>query len=306
MILGIKVGPDKQSFLDIAQANAPFAEVWFNINRADDYNDLFSELKRRRMQVGLHFWGILNDGICAGFGYPDKPILNQSAILVKKTIDIAARNAFQYVNIHPGSRAIVKMDLDRMDYPYVSGPIPLPQAQDIFLSEVSKLHTYAHNRGVILTVETVSRLVVKTDWYAPLSRQKPLDIYQLPVASIQAAGDRGIAVANDFVHTATDPVSDNPQDIWKFLYDATQMLAPVTRLIHLGFLVPPYNGTDFHDHLDNPLFQTNQAIPNKHQMIDLLKFFQNRDDVWILVEPNGRHVENYFLAQKILAEAMKN
>ena len=306
MILGIKVGPDKQSLLDLAQTNAPFAEVWFNIARIDEYTELFDALKRRKMQVGLHFWGILNDGICAGFGYPDKHILDQSTILVKKTIDIAARNAFQYVNIHPGNRAIVKMDLDHMDYPYVSDPVPLLQTQAVFLEHIAELDQYGKDHSVILTVETVSRLVPKIDWYNPASRRKPLCIYQLPVASIQAAADRGITIANDFVHTATDPVSGNRQDIWKFLYATTKKLAPVTRLIHLGFLVPPYNGTDFHDHLDNPLFQTNQAIPNKYQMIELLKLFKNRDDVWILVEPNGRHVENYFLAQKILAEAMKN
>lgn len=305
MTLGIKVGPDKKSFLDLEQTNAPFAEVWFNISHADEYMGLFDALKRRKMQVGLHFWGILNDGICAGFGYPDKHILDQSAKLVKKTIDIAARNAFQYVNIHPGNRAIVKLDLDRMDYPYVSDPIPLPQAQAVFLEHIAKLDQYAKDHSVVLTVETVSRLVPKTDWYNPASRRKPLCIYQLPVASIQAAADYGITIANDFVHTATDPVSGNRQDIWKFLYGATKKLAPVTRLIHLGFLVPPYNGTDFHDHLDNPLFLTFQAIPNKHQMIELLKLFKNRDDVWILVEPNGRHAENYFLAQKILTEAFQ-
>lgn len=306
MILGIKVGPDKNSFLDLEQTNAPFAEVWFNINRADEYTELFAELKRRKMQVGLHFWGVLGGSISPGFGYPDQSILDGSSALVKKTIDIAASHKFQYVNIHPGSRAIVKIDLDCMDYPYVSAPIPLAQAQPIFLEEIGKLNRYAKDRGVILTVETVSRLLPKTDWYNPASRLKPLDIYQLPVASIQATGDAGIAVANDFVHTATDPTSNNPRDIWRFLYSSTQTLAGATRLIHLGFLVPPYNGTDFHDHLDNPLFQTNQAIPNKHQMISLLKLFQNRDDVWMLVEPNGRHIENYFLAEKILGEALQN
>ena len=306
MTLGIKVGPDKQSFLDVAQTNAPFTEVWFNIARADEYTELFGELKRRKMQVGLHFWGVLKDSISTGFGYPDQSILKASADLVKKTIDIAAANKFQYVNIHPGNRAIVKMDLDRMDYPYVSNPIPLPQAQAIFLDQVTKLNQHAKDRGVVLTVETVSRLIPKTDWYNPESRLKPLDIYQLPVASIQAAGESSIAIANDFVHTATDPISDDPQKIWKFLYSATQALAGATRLLHLGFLIPPYNGTDFHDHLDNPLLETNQAVPNRQQMIELLKLFKNRDDVWILTEPNGRHVENYFLAQKILLEALGN
>lgn len=305
VILGIKVGPQQQSFLDLALTRTTFAEVWFNISRANDYAELFDELKRRKVQVGLHFWGVLAGGISAGFGYPDQSILNRSADLVKKTIDIAARNKFQYVNIHPGSRAIVKIDLERMDYPYVSKPIDLKQSQSIFLEEVAKLHEYANDRGIVLTVETVSRLLSKTDWYNPEARLNPLDIYQLPVASIQAAGTCDVAVANDFVHTATNTTLDDPQDIWKFLYKTTQSLAPATRLIHLGFLVPPYNGTDFHDHLDNPLFQTNQAIPNYHQLGELLKLFQNRDDVWILVEPNGRHVENYFLAQKILEEALR-
>lgn len=304
MTLGIKVGPQRQSFLDLRETNAPFAEVWFNIARTDEYNELFDELKRRKMQVGLHFWGVLDGGISPGFGYPDSSILKGSSDVIKKTIDIAAANIFQYVNIHPGSRAVVKMDLERMDYPYVSDPIPLPQAQDLFLEEVTKLHQYARDRNIVLTVETVSRLLQKTDWYNPESRLKPMDIYQLPVASVQAAADRGIAVANDFVHTATDPASDNPQNIWKFLYSTTQTLAPATRLIHLGFLVPPYNGTDNHDTLENSMLTTDQALPNRHQMIQLLKCFKNRDDVWILVEPNGHHAENFRLAQKILGEAL--
>lgn len=306
MTLGIKVGPQRQSFLDLEQTNAPFAEVWFNVGRADDYTGLFAELKRRRMQVGLHFWGVLDGGISPGFGYPDQTILKSSADLVKRTIDIAAANTFQYVNIHPGSRAVVKIDLERMDYPYVSDPIPLPQAQAIFLDQVTKLNQYAKDRGVVLTIETVSRLIQKTDWYNPRSRLKPIDIYQLPVASVQAAADRGIAVANDFVHTATDPVSDDPQKIWEYLYGTTLSLAAATRLVHLGFLVPPYNGTDNHDTLDNPILDTDQALPNKQQMIKLLKLFKNRSDVWILVEPNGHHAENFRLAQKILAEARKN
>lgn len=306
MILGIKVGPDKQSFRDLAQTNAPFAEVWFNINHADDYNDLFSELTRRKMQVGLHFWGVVDSGFATGFGYPDQSILHGSSNLIKTTIDIAATHKFHYVNIHPGSRSLVKMDLDHEDYTNISKPIPLPQAQSIFLEYVSILDQYAKKRGIVLTVETVSKCVAKTNWHNPSSRQKPLNIFQLPVASIQAAGSHGIAIANDFGHTATDPVSANRQNIWKFLYETTKKLAPVTRLIHLEFLVPPYNGTDFHDHLDNPLLETNHAIPNKQQMIELLRLFQNRDDVWILTEPNGRHGENYFLAQKILEEALQN
>ena len=75
MILGIKVGPQRQSFLDLEQTNAPFAEVWFDINRASEYESLFGEMKRRQMQVGLHFWGVLENNIMVNFGYPDKTII---------------------------------------------------------------------------------------------------------------------------------------------------------------------------------------------------------------------------------------
>ena len=222
MTLGIKVGPDKQSLLDLAPYPRPFGEVWFNINHTDDYNELFSELKRRKVQVGLHFWGVLDDGICANFGYPDKTILDQSVMLVKKTIDIAAQNAFQYVNIHPGNRAVVKMDLEPSGLPiHIKTNPTAPQAQAIFLEHVTILDHYAKSRNVVLTVERSPDRVQKTDWHNPKSRLHPIDSYQLPVASIQAASESGISIANDFGHTATDPASDNPQDIWKFLYDAT-------------------------------------------------------------------------------------
>lgn len=125
MTLGIKVGPDKQSFLDVAQTNAPFTEVWFNIARADEYTELFGELKRRKMQVGLHFWGALPDGTRTNIAYPDPYLINESLSMMKKTIDIAAYHQFQYVNIHPGCAARVGIDFDtkRMDL----RSIPMPK-----------------------------------------------------------------------------------------------------------------------------------------------------------------------------------
>jgi hypothetical protein len=73
--------------------------------------------------------------------------------------------------------------------------------------------------------------------------------------------------------------------------------------LHLGYIIPPYNGTDYHDHLDNPVFESPNAIPNKNQMIELLKIFRHQKNIWALVEPNGLHPKNYFLAQKLLVDA---
>lgn len=304
MTLGIKVGPQRQSFIDLEQTNAPFAEVWFNVSRADDYSELFDELKRRKMQVGLHFWGALADGTWTNLAYPDTALINESLAMIQKTIDIAAQNVFQYVNIHPGCAARVGIDFDATRMELQSAPIPFEQATPLFVENARKLHRYSQDRGIVFTVETVpSRVVV--GWYDDAARNDPekiMNVYELPVESVEAAAHAGLWVANDFGHTAAI-TSDDPGKIWQHLREKTRTMAAQTRLIHLGFLTPPFNGTDFHNTLNNPLLDTNQAIPNKKQMPELLKLFKNRDDVWILTEPNGHHAENFFLAQNILGEA---
>lgn len=301
MILGIKVGPQRQSFLDLETTNASFAEVWFDINRAGEYTQLFAELKRRQIQVGLHFWGALPDGTWANIAYPDTELINASMKLMRQTVDIAAQNSFQYVNIHPGCQAKVSLSFPLEEFVLLSHPAPLETSLSVFLENLRQLYEYATQCGVVFTVETVPARVTK-GWYNPGSRITPCNIYQLSIKAIEQAVDHRFWVANDFGHTAAI-IADSPKTVWTHLKEKTQTLAQRTRLIHLGFVVPPYNGTDFHDHLDNPLLETSQAVPNRSQMIELLKLFQDRPDVWILCEPNGEHTKNYFLAQKILEEA---
>lgn len=93
-------------------------------------------------------------------------------------------------------------------------------------------------------------------------------------------------------------MSIKASNVWQFVYEKTKKLLPAIKLIHVGFVIPPYNGTDFHDHLNHPMLATTSAVPNRQHMIELLKLFANGNDVWMLVEPNGRHTENYFLAKK--------
>ncbi|MDP1722729.1 MAG: hypothetical protein Q8L37_05965 [Candidatus Gottesmanbacteria bacterium] len=306
MTLGIKVGVQKQSFVDLTQTNAPFAEVWFNVSQADEYSALFDELKRRHMQVGLHFWGALSDGTWTNIAYPDTDLINESLSMIKKTIDMAARHKFQYVNIHPGCAARVGIDFEKTRMDLRSAPIPFEQSIPLFVENAQTLHEYAQARGIIFTVETLPARVVK-GWYDHAARANPtmiMNVYELPIAALEAAAGAGLWIANDFGHTAAIP-SDNPRDLWTYLKEKTVNLSPQTRLIHLGFVTPPWNGTDIHNMLDPKLLNSDDAMPNKLQMIELLKLFKNRDDIWILTEPNGGHTENYFLAQKILAEALE-
>jgi len=170
------------------------------------------------------------------------------------------------------------------------------------MENISILKQYADDRSVLLTIETVPQRDTAS-WSANRSRTKVIDLYELPIRVQLELGSHKFAIANDFGHTACNMISDDRNTVWRYLYDMTRTLASATRVIHFGFVVPPYNGVDNHDSLDNPVLDTPAAIPNKKQMTELLKLFQNRDDVWILVEPNTGHVKNYFLARGILQKA---
>lgn len=303
MKLGIKVGPRQQSISDLDATQAPACEVWFNISKFPDYEELFTDLRKRKIDVGLHFWGALPDGTWANIAYPDQTLIDESLKLMRQTIDIAAQNNFQYVNIHPGSSAKIKIDLVGQNFDLLAEPINFDLAKQLFIENVKNLNDYALNRNIVFTVETVPQKAAKTNWYDVNSRLNPISLYELSSPAIIAAANHGIFVANDFGHSAANLITDDAKAIWHFLKNLTEMLAPATRLIHLGFLQPPYNGTDIHDMLDNPLLETDKIIPNKNQMIELLKLFKNRDDVWIITEPREDHAKNFFLAQKILEQA---
>jgi hypothetical protein len=223
--------------------------------------------------------------------------------MIKETIDIAAGHRYAYVNIHPGSRAKINLDLKIEKFKLIDGPIDLDRAVSEFILNLKVLNQYASAKSVLLTVETTPARVIN-GWNDPVSnRNSAFDVFELPDTVLLGAAGDGIAIANDFGHTAASVVNGNASTVWKHLYDFTSRAAPVTRLLHLGFLVPPYNGTDLHDSLANPSFNSSGAVPNKLQTLELLKLFDNRPDVYMLVEPNGGHVENYFLAKKLLDEA---
>jgi len=303
MKLGLKVNVDRDSYERLRLANPSLAEVWFNASAADTYTNLFAELTRRKCDVGLHFWGLCDNNIAPNISYPDQSVIRQSMALMRQTIDTAAKYGFSYVNIHPGASALAKVDYTAERYDLISEPVDTDRSIKLFLQHAQELSEYAKSRNVIFTVETVPARI--TDgWYNAAARGTPKSLHELPVSAIQQAADLGLWVANDFCHTAANVITDTPDDIWTFLQTTTQSLAPQTRLIHLGFIMPPYNGTDNHDMLDNPILDTDAAVPNNSQMIELLKLFRDRDDIWILTEPKEDHVKNYFLAEKLLNQAL--
>ena len=303
MKLGIKVGPHPESIHDVLESKPDFVEVWYDCTRPDDYTELFTFLTENRIETGLHFWGSLT-GLYPTLAYDDLAVTDEFMMLMGKTIDIAGKNHFSYVNIHPGTRAKVAIDYTKETFNVLSKPSELHSSIQRFVQNTQKLRIYAEHQSILLTVETVAPKSYN-QWIhnAASGRQKPFDAYELPIDAIMTASKQGITIANDFAHTAGSCTDDDPNTIWEYLRTTTKTLASATRLIHLGFLIPPFNGTDFHDHFDHPFFETSDAVPNKFQMTELLKLFQNRDDMFSLAEPNGNHVKEFFFAQKILADA---
>lgn len=301
MKLGIKVGPQKDSFDDLVRTNAPYCEVWFNVNEASTYEELFDFIKKRHIDCGLHFWGQLDGNVAPNFAYPDAQLIRDSLDLMQKAIDIAAQNKFSYVNIHPGMAAKINVDFTKNQYTLLTKPVDPHISENLFLEHANGLHKYATNRGVVLTIETVPIRVTRGwDDHTARKENNIMNAYELPITTIEKAAKNGLWIANDLGHTAASIASDHRTDIANFVFETTKTLAPQTRLIHVGFVVPPYNGTDFHDHLDNPFLETDDAIPNKHELKQLLKIFARRDDVWAIVEPVNDHQKNYFLLQKLL------
>jgi sugar phosphate isomerase/epimerase len=302
MKLGIKVNADTDSFDRLAGSNPTLAEVWFNANGPEKYTELFDELKRRKCDVGLHFWGMLDNNIAPNIAHPDDDAVQQTLRLMRKTIDIAAQNNFQYVNIHPGSAALLQVNYQKERYDMIREPVDMERSIELFLENAQSLNEYAKTRGIVFTVETVPPRI--TDgWYDEKARLTPKNVYELPPVAIVRAAELSLSIANDFCHTAANVITDDPDVVWTYLFGLTKQLAPSTRLIHIGFVMPPYNGTDNHDHLDNPMMRTHEAVPNNEQLVELLKLFKDRDDVWVLTEPKDDHVKNYFLAKNLLDQA---
>lgn len=302
MKLGIKVNADARSYDRLSGADPALAEVWFNANDPDRYTELFAELTLRKCDVGLHFWGTVNGQTLPSLSYPDADIITESLTLMKRTIDIAEKHNFQYVNIHPGSSALLSVDFQNERYDIQKPSGDLDDAIQRFLTNAGELHSYAQKKGIVFTAETVP-LRITDGWYQAAARSNPKQVHELPIAAIVQAASAGIPIANDFCHTAASIITDDESSVWRFVYGMTELLAPMTRLIHIGFIMPPFNGTDNHDQLDNPILDTSAAVPNTNQLIELLKLFPNRDDVWILAEPSQDHVKNYKIVEQLLKKA---
>ena len=303
MKLGIKVGLLGTPFADLEKTRPDFCEVWFHSGKIAEYAPLFKKIAKLNIKNGLHFWGQLSDGTQANLAYPDKEILRQSIALVKKTIDAAATHKSTYVNIHPGEARLTKIDFERENVNPYTKEAALTKCEAALTASTTELAQYAKNRDVALYIESVPRRFIGHPWMGSEGRKKPVEIFQIQLPTIEPLLTiPNVYFANDFGHTAGNVVSSSRETVKEFLYKTTHKLFAETKLLHVSYLIPPYNGTDYHGCLYYDEFKTIDAIPNYIEMQELLKLFRQRNDVGALVEPESDPVGNYFALKKLVSE----
>jgi sugar phosphate isomerase/epimerase len=303
MTLGIKVGPQGTSIRDLEQTATPFAEVWFRPDRLGDYDALFHYMIDHHVAIGLHHWSAVDDMYWPSLAFEHDRITDETMKSIQQTIDTAARINAVYVNIHPGSRAKIRYSYSDRQFRDIDTPLPTDIAYPTVVKNLNHLNDYALSKGVLLTVETVPERVKKDDsLYGTHNASDAIDIYELSMVDLADLVPT-ISIANDFGHTAAVLDTDRTA-ILGHLTAFTDHYAARTRLLHIGFALIPSFGLDFHDSLENPLFDTDASIPNCRETRQLLAQFVHRPDVYALVEPSSDHIGNYRLLTQLVRDAL--
>lgn len=299
MILGIKTGP--KNFVEgqkvITDLGASMCEVWFDVTKADIYKEMLLWLAKHNIAIGLHHWGIIDTGIKTNLSTQDTHIRNETIAQIKQTIDIGVDIGCVYVNAHPGAQAIETIDFTDWKQTMIPGKhTPADTAKKLFLEAAQELTQYANDRGVLLTIESI------TARESAINHDR-FDIYDpgnTRLDTLEAFTNAGGWFANDISHTGTHFLvsEENTDTAWQSLMEFSGRLAARTRLIHMNVITPPYNGTDSHDGITEQDFQK-ETFPSKQGVIDFLQLFKNRDDVFVVNEPKEDVAGNYLALRTI-------
>lgn len=301
MIPGTKIGL-RDYKTRLPQTKASFTEVYFRIDKQDEYGDMFTMLNAKGIAAGLHFWGVLENNILYNLAYPDEKIQFHTLKLIKESIDIAHDHNLKYVNVHPGNYRQVYIDLNSNRYLKYINPVSQEDGNKVLFENTKILHTYALKRNIVYTTETVPQKD-NSIWYNEETRLKPIDIGYVDNATVIKLAESGFYIANDFGHTICGLITEDRTILYDYLYKITKELLPQTRLIHANTTRPPFTGVDTHNGLTDEDFSQN-VLPDKNQLIDLLKLFKQKD-IWVLNEPLQNHEQNYQIL-KTLTDIIDN
>ncbi len=298
MTSGFKIGL-KDWHEKLEAAHPSFVEVYFRIDKIPQYAEMFDYLKTHQIKFGLHFWGMLKDGIEPNLLSRHKWIQNQSVMLMQSAIKVCAEQKCVYVNVHPGALKERILDLDKSSFKIADLPeTEFETGRKNLLENALKLKKIAAKYGVLLIYETLPTNS-PVNWLEARGPNNMIIAAQCPIEFYTDLMNGGYFLANDFGHTACSIVSDARATVISHVINWTKKLAPATKLIHCNSTLPPFDGVDTHLGL-LPEDLAKNPLPNKEELIELLKIFKNRDDVYILNEPEDKHIENYLELKKLL------
>lgn len=306
MKLGIKTGLRNDWKKDIETTRPDFCEIWFDASKPAAYTDLFSYLHQQSVPFGLHYWGATKDGILSNIAYPDANIIKESLQLLTDTIELAASHECIYVNFHPCGRLLTRVDFEKETFGILTKEADMTTCITNFFESVSSLARIASANGVTLTVESAPSYSSAGEWMGASGRVKTLDIGEFRTELIVDIYDiPGIYFANDLGHTAANVVSHAREKPLQYLKNIARRLKKKTRLLHVSYLIPPYNGTDYHGSLTYDEFNSPAAMPNHAETIELLKLYKDLPEICALVEPETNHIANFFALKSLVLESQK-
>ncbi len=286
----------------LEKSQPAYVEVYFMVPQFKEYQAMFSYLKKKEVKFGLHFWAKLKNDYMPNIVFKGK-VAGESCELIKQAIDIAAGAGAHYVNIHPGSFRLKKIDFIGRKVIVSHQQVDFAKGKKELFKNAKMLDNYAKKKGVLFLIETICKREA-ANWSgkksARLKTQNALNVNSQTLYEL--AKKENISLNNDFGHTLTETISDNRKKIFKNLFLTTKKLAPFTKLIHSNTTPPPFNGTDAHCGLLESDFK-NKVLPNKTEIIKLLKIFKDREDVWLIPEPLKSHVANFKSLKKLIKKA---
>src|SRR3989344_4903267 len=301
MKLGVKIGP--VGWREVLQATqSQYCEVWYRVDWADKFLPIFKYLSRHSIHFGLHFWAHLPGDFEPNLAWEADGIADHSQQVMLQTIDTAAKLGAAYVNIHPGALTLKKLYLDEERMELVNKqPVNEDRAWSSLDLRTRTLHEYAQNCHILFLIETLPQNDVQ-NWSEPAGRLHPLPTQNISPELILQLARAGRWVTNDIGHTAAAWVVGDLNHLWQNVYIISQQLAPQTKLIHLNTVHPHFNGTDSHGGVLPQDFAAG-VFPNRHQILELLRLYKHREDVWIIPEPPAPvMVQNYRAIQALLQE----
>ena len=300
MTIGFKTGPRnwEGGKIIVEEEGARMCEIWFRVDKKDDYREMMDWLKKHEVQAGLHYWGLAQGDIKPNLMTKDKQVRQETIEQMRQTIEIGAAINGAYVNVHPGARALEKMDFAKGEQVLIENSFTEEaEAERLLLEALGELNSYAKENGVLLTVETLpgreSRHIEK--------RQGIYDPGNPPLELMRRVAEAGFWLANDLTHSASSlglKIGER-ENLFEELLKFTKDIADQTKLVHVNTVAPPLdNGTDSHDGILADDFAKN-VFPDKAQLKQLLQVFRNREDVFLVPEPKSKMGENYLALREV-------